>query len=535
MVAMRDTILENEPILIGGGELGRCPTRIHHRRFTTDVRDPDPVVERRIADGRKWEETVLDRLLGNSQATTISSLDDPFNPAAPVVIAATMGAVDAETMTERLLDVGVPMIAGGRISSTELLAVGAPDLLVRLADGYAPIDVKHHKTVGRSGIPARSTPIDHLTNTNGTRCPFRTGRANDLLQVAHYWTLLDHMGRANPRHRAGIIGAEPEMQCLWVDLNAGSFTILDRYRAALTEAVAVVDAGRNHPERPLVPPMWRGECRGCPWADVCRSELEDIDHVSLLPAVRAHDTHRLLAAGVTTTATVARLTPESLPSDMENPDEAILQARARAARSLLIRSGSDLTLPSAGGEVEVDFDVETYHGVLYLAGLLVGGSESPEFRPITDWTGTQEGERRVLFDLFSFFDRLAERGDFVVYHWTGYERTILKEASARHGLALKSAASVDDWFDRHACDLWAWVKQRFVSPNGYSLKVVAPLCGFDWRDDDPGGAQSEIWYSDLLAGDLSQRRRLLEYNEDDVAAQLAIRRWVRSRAPVHGT
>jgi predicted RecB family nuclease len=68
-----------------------------------------------------------------------------------------------------------------------------------------------------------------------------------------------------------------------------------------------------------------------------------------------------------------------------------------------------------------------------------------------------------------------------------------------------------------------------VSPNGYSLKVIAPLCGFNWRDDNPGGAQSELWYTDLLKGDASRRSRLLEYNEDDVAAQLAIRRWVRAR------
>lgn len=114
-----------------------------------------------------------------------------------------------------------------------------------------------------------------------------------------------------------------------------------------------------------------------------------------------------------------------------------------------------------------------------------------------------------------------------MYHWTGYERTILKEAAVRHGLSLRSAPSVDDWFDRFGCDLWSWIKQRFVSPNGYSLKVIAPLCGFNWRDGDPGGAQSELWYVDALDGDDEQRVRILEYNEDDVAAQAAIRRWVR--------
>jgi predicted RecB family nuclease len=94
---------------------------------------------------------------------------------------------------------------------------------------------------------------------------------------------------------------------------------------------------------------------------------------------------------------------------------------------------------------------------------------------------------------------------------------------------LRSAPSVDAWFDEFACDLWSWIKQRFVSPDGYSLKVIAPLCGFHWRDGNPGGAQSELWYVDALDGDEEQRVRLLEYNEDDVAAQAAIRKWVRTQ------
>jgi predicted RecB family nuclease len=60
------------------------------------------------------------------------------------------------------------------------------------------------------------------------------------------------------------------------------------------------------------------------------------------------------------------------------------------------------------------------------------------------------------------------------------------------------------------------------------LKAIAPLCGFHWRDDDPGGLQSEIWYEMMLAGDELMRERLLQYNEDDVAAQRAIRTWIRA-------
>ena len=514
--------------MIGGGELGRCSTRIHHDRFNDAERVDDPVVKRRIADGRAWEKTVIDTLLDGVEPAVVSSSDDAIDTDRPVAVASGVSTVEREAITLSALRCGVPLIIGGRLTADRLQAVGAPDLLVRLPDGYAPIDVKHHKAVGRTGIPARTTQIGHLTDTDGSVGCFRSGRINDLFQVAHYWSLLEHHGFANPRHLAAIIGAESPMVVVWVDLERGNPSILDRYIGAIDDAIVVVVAGRLQPEVPLIPPVWRGECRSCPWADFCRSELEAIDHVSLLPAVGAHDTARLLDSGVATTAHLATLTPGSMHGGYEVTDEAILQARARASGTLLRRSGVDLTLPSAAHQI--DFDVETYLGTLYLAGLLVHGTGGAVFRPISNWTGTPSGERQVLEDLFRFFDELAEDGDAVVYHWTGYERTILKEASERHGLSLRSAPSVDEWFDRYACDLWSWIKTRFVSPNGYSLKVIAPLCGFDWRDDDPGGAQSELWYVDALAGDDEQRERLLEYNEDDVAAQAAIRDWVRAQS-----
>ncbi|MGB9357814.1 MAG: TM0106 family RecB-like putative nuclease [Acidimicrobiia bacterium] len=514
-------------IMIGGGELGRCPTRIHHDRFNATERADDPVVQRRIADGRAWENIVVARVLEGTDPAVVSQPGEPIDPDVPVTIASGVTAAEREAITLEALRAGVPIIVGGRLAEESLQSVGAPDLLIKLHDGYAPIDVKHHKAIGRSGIPARATSIDHLDDTNGAPVSFRSGRVNDLFQVAHYWRLLDHHGFANLRHLGGVIGAENTLLAVWVDLGAGDPSILGRQHDALNDAIRVAEAGRIQPTRPLIPPVWRGACRSCPWAEYCRDELEAIDHVSLLPAVGAHDTKRLLDSGVATTTHVAGLQPGSVHGGYEVSEEAILQARARASGSLLRRTGVDLTLPFAANQI--DFDVETYLGTLYLAGLLVHEPDGAAFRPISNWTGTPAGERQVVESLFRYFDALAARGDVVVYHWTGYERTILKEASERHGLSMRSAPSVDDWFDRYACDLWSWIKQRFVSPNGYSLKVIAPLCGFDWRDDDPGGAQSELWYVDAIAGDDEQRARLLEYNEDDVAAQAAIREWVRAQ------
>ncbi|MEN8113208.1 MAG: TM0106 family RecB-like putative nuclease [Actinomycetota bacterium] len=515
---------EAHNVLVGGGELGRCGTRIHHDRFTDAPFARDPVAERRIAEGRRWERTVVDQLLDGLKAGVVGTASDPFDRTHPVVVASGVPAEERETITRALLHAGVPLIVGGRLTDAASRSVGAPDLLVRLDDGYAPVDIKHHKVVDNRGIPCRLTPIGRLGDTNGASTAFRTARVNDLLQVAHYWTLLDSAGYASPRRLVGVIGSEPSLVCLWTDLDAGTPPIETRYWTALSNALRVVDAGRLHPNEPVVAPMWRGECRSCPWARFCRSELEAVDHVSLLPGVGPAATERLVGAGIATTAKIGDLSDEALDT-LDITSEARLQARAREAGLLIHRAGADLALPDV--RIEIDFDVETYRGMLYLAGLLVTDERGSRFEPIADWSGTAEGERQILSDLFAFFDEVAERGGAVVYHWTGYERTILNEAAHRHGLMVESASSVDEWFDHHAVDLHRWVKDRFVSPSGYSLKVIAPLCGFDWRDDDPGGAQSELWYEALLAGDDSQRLRLLDYNEDDVAAQLAIRRWVR--------
>jgi hypothetical protein len=73
MVSMSAHAGHEDLIMIGGGELGRCPTRIHHDRYNQSERIVDPVVERRIADGRAWEDTVVARLLEGTAPTIVST------------------------------------------------------------------------------------------------------------------------------------------------------------------------------------------------------------------------------------------------------------------------------------------------------------------------------------------------------------------------------------------------------------------------------------------------------------------------------
>jgi predicted RecB family nuclease len=73
-----------------------------------------------------------------------------------------------------------------------------------------------------------------------------------------------------------------------------------------------------------------------------------------------------------------------------------------------------------------------------------------------------------------------------------------------------------------------------VCPNGKGLKKIAPIAGHRWRDEEAGGEASMSWYREAVGydgdPDPQQRRRLLEYNEDDVIATKVLREWMSERA-----
>jgi predicted RecB family nuclease len=75
------------------------------------------------------------------------------------------------------------------------------------------------------------------------------------------------------------------------------------------------------------------------------------------------------------------------------------------------------------------------------------------------------------------------------------------------------------------------VRGNFFGVAGLSIKQTAPAFGFHWRDDDPGGLQSQVWLEQARGAVGSDadtwRERILAYNEDDVRATAALRAGLR--------
>ena len=53
----------------------------------------------------------------------------------------------------------------------------------------------------------------------------------------------------------------------------------------------------------------------------------------------------------------------------------------------------------------------------------------------------------------------------------------------------------------------------------HSIKTLASYLGFNWRDIHPSGAASIEWFHKWVeTKDVSVKKRILEYNEDDCRA-----------------
>jgi predicted RecB family nuclease len=130
----------------------------------------------------------------------------------------------------------------------------------------------------------------------------------------------------------------------------------------------------------------------------------------------------------------------------------------------------------------------------------------------------------------------------VVYHYSDFEMVKIATLAARTpdgpvGWAKswdRATASRRSTAAAGFCDLWAVVKTHFFGAHGLGLKVVASEgAGFHWRDDDPGGLNSQRWFLDAIHAETadiaaSARQRVLDYNEDDVIATARVRAWLRS-------
>lgn len=373
------------------------------------------------------------------------------------------------------------------------------ELLLREAGSYTPIIVSNHRVARKH--PKKTTlavPTHRLGLSEPMEVPYK-GRhhAVDGYRLALAAEALEDMGLNSGR--GGAIGQ-------------------DRQQAFFTET-AKFDVQRAW-DKPLhTAPVRVKECASCRFWPLCEQELVAADDISLfLPGDRARPFRE---RGITTVQAL-------IDANVGEPSR--LAAAWRAGQTLLRRG--DTSVPRA--DVEVDVDMEAYMDQgAYLWGAWFEG----EYHPFVTWEplgGRAEAENFAEFWrwLMQLRDTAhAEGKTFAAYcysahgenHWMRRSAQRFREVDERE---VEDFISSPEWVD-----MFAYVKRSFAGPFGLGLKVVAPVAGFRWPEEDFDGEESVNARREALAGDMSVRQRLLDYNAGDVHATRIVREWMSAGAP----
>lgn len=467
----------------------RCPVRLQHRYddAVEGSEERSSSLQRRVDAGRAHEQAVLASLraaLGDRLVEVAGDDREERQAASLTALASSAVAIAGAWL---------PGDLEGRRS-------GRPDLLVAGADGWLPVEIKLHLlTASGSGSLDSSTLADPRPAASealpGLR--FRKGGAlpRDLLQLAHYRRMLEALDLAATEE--GVLGGviDGSERLWWVDLDgpAGSRGQgpLERYDALFAERLALVDAvvARNRDRslpRPLEP-RWHKECEGCEYEEVCRSELEERDDVSLvrwstpdvlaslraagidrrealgqvdlevvelartlsdssmpidvlLEAARQHDPEtplvdvarhrygarrRIERSGISTVGDLLGRDPASLEvAALRDVDRLVRRARAHQAGGV-VRLRHAHEIDAARADVEVDVDMESYDHATYLWGALVTCHV-----PVV---GISEGYRA-----FADFERLDDEVEATIFGDFWAFLTELRQEVRRQGRSFRA-------------------------------------------------------------------------------------------------
>jgi predicted RecB family nuclease len=438
---------------------------------------------------------------------------------------------------------------------------------------YAPLLIKNHEVVEAAstrrtleGSLEQLRPSDATYHDGvGTRSALPMTRTG--LALAQATRVLGALGHADPNARVGVI--DRHRRLWWFDLAGDGYPRinLSTYDKLYQERLDVIRAhdewatsGAHFPTAPY----WHRDCPGCPYSGYCEAQLETLDDVSLVRFTTIDQQLLLREHGLETRAQLARLDPdrarrarhkainpleqherdEYLGRTIDKLDDLIYRARVHERGSAL-RIVDAARMGCMRADVEVDVDMESYDDATYLWGAYVTQNRPTNdvtsgYRAFAEWGElTHHAEATLFAQLWSWLHdlrRTCEEQDrtFAAYcFWAQAEDGAMNRAVTPPLDKGPTAADLSDfrrtspsqWIDLHD-----HAKRQIQTEGPLGLKQLARAAGFSWRDPNPSGEASILWYEESTGDEslkaLASRTRLLEYNEDDCRATKALRDWL---------
>lgn len=263
--------------------------------------------------------------------------------------------------------------------------------------------------------------------------------------------------------------------------------------------------------RPLAKCPW-------PWTSYCKKQAGDVDDVSLLCSVGKEAQKKLAEENIHTIQDVmnADELPDIRPA---NAERIKLCAKAVTENKPVVLD--KVNLPEK--QVELFLDIEStdelgaqgFERFDYLYGVLVSKGEDVTFEKFVAYH-LQEEEK--MFRTFVGF--LRELPDFVLYHYSPYERLHIATLGAKYDIDV-------DFIISSMVDLMKVVKKKVIFPtSGNSLKEIARYLGFDWRGETDAQQSIVLYLKYLETKDDAILQEIIQYNEDDVRATKVLKDWL---------
>lgn len=468
----------------------KCPHRITMDLFG-DPELRDPANELLVL---LWEE-------GNYHEKEVVAAMDP----APTDLSALAGD-EKEDATWQAIQRRDPLIYGGRLTHEDL--VGEPDLLRWTGNGYEPGDIKSGKGgEGENEEGDVDKPKKHY-----------------MMQIAHYAHLLERLDLSDRRQRGFIIDRDAKE--LGYDLTApvgvrNRETHLEVY-GRLLDQIRAVHAGDTKTR-----PALSAVCKECHWRTECRRTVVADDDLTQIAELGRSKRDALFGRFGTVRELAEADISELLKGKTGIPtigsgtlakfkERAVILTNAIPAYTRQ-RFEFDFTHPYLLFDIEDD----PLRDVVYLHGFVSvdPATSSAQYKAFFADDPTPDAERQAFVEAVTFL-RAWPRDCKMVYYST-HERTKWRKLQQRYP-DVATEAEIEEIFDpSFAYDVYTnFVKKHTEWPlNDVSIKSLAKYLGFQWRDEDPSGASSIVWYHEWTKyREPETKKRILDYNEDDCRA-----------------
>jgi predicted RecB family nuclease len=413
-----------------------------------------------------------------------------------------------------------PLIYSGRISADGLL--GIPDLLRKELGGYVAGDIKSGAGEEGASDEEEGKP-----------------KKSYAVQLALYTDVLQRLGKSAGRRAFvwDIHGAE-----VMYDFDAfygkrNPRRLWDDYEECLQEARKIA----SRMVKTL--PAYGSVCKNCVWYSACLQKLEAANDLTLIFNLGRSKRDAMIDR-IGTLRDLATINPDGFFADKGKktifsgigPDT-LREFQARAALAVE-KDGrpylrAPVSLPVSERELFFDIEVDPMRDVCYLHGFVErnGGDISTE-RFISFFANepTAAAEKQAFAAAWKF---IQARQPSAIYYYSKYERTWHRNLQNRYP-DVCMADAVETLF---ACpttvDLYYDVvfKSTEWPTRDFSIKTLAKYLGFKWRDTHPSGAALIEWFDRWVqGGDVRDRQRILDYNEDDCKATRVLLDGIRALA-----